>query len=324
MTVLSARVADAERPHADTIPTARVQESVGRVILGKAETIRLALCGLLAGGHVLIEDRPGVGKTTLAKALAASLGCTFKRIQFTPDLLPADVTGTSIFNQKTGEFDFRPGPIFANILLADEINRTTPKTQSSLLEAMEEFQVTIDGVSYPLPAPFFVVATQNALEYQGTYPLPEAQLDRFLLRIDVGYPTREEETEILASQMDHHPLRDVTPVLEPDQILNLQRQVRHVHVDPAVQRYIVDIAANTRRHPAVSVGASPRASLGLLQAARSWALLDGRTYCLPDDVKRLAIPVLSHRMLLDGSHRGMSEAAIIEETLLSTPVPVLD
>jgi MoxR-like ATPase len=306
------------------IPIREILQSVGRVIFGKDRVIRLALCAVLAGGHVLIEDRPGVGKTTLAKALAVSLGCSFKRIQFTPDLLPADITGTSIYNQKTGEFEFRPGPLFANILLADEINRTTPKTQSSLLEAMEEFQVTVDGISYPLPHPFFVVATENNIEYQGTYPLPEAQMDRFLLRIEVGYLSREEEVRVLSSQLDHHPLLDAAAVVTPEQILELQRQVRRVHVDIAVQQYVVDVVANTRRHASVVIGASPRGSISLLQAARAWALLDSRTYCTPDDVKTLAVPVLAHRLMLDGSHRGSSEQTVIEEVLLATPVPVLD
>lgn len=305
------------------VPTDEILDAVEKVIIGKDHVVRLALCALVAGGHVLIEDRPGVGKTTLAKALSLTLGCAFKRIQFTPDLLPADVTGVSVFNQKEGEFEFRPGPIFSQILLADEINRTTPKTQSSLLEAMEEFQVTVDGVSYALPRPFFVVATQNNIEFHGTYPLPEAQMDRFLMRIEIGYPTAEEETRILGSQLDHHPLGDVKPMVGPDQIIAIQAAAHHVRVEESLQRYIVDLTAQTRKHPGVSIGASPRASLGLMGAARAWALLDGRDYCVPDDIKRLAVPVLAHRIIVGGRGDAFSGVAVVEETLRSIPVPVL-
>ena len=301
-----------------------ILKSVERVIFGKDRPIRFALCSLVAGGHILIEDRPGVGKTTMARALAASLGCSFKRIQFTPDLLPADITGVSIFNQKDREFEFRSGPVFTNILLADEINRTTPKTQSSLLEAMDEFQVTVDGVSYALPRPFFVIATQNNIEFHGTYPLPEAEMDRFLMRIEMGYPTRQEEIQVLASQMDHHPLRDVSPVLKPDEIRALQVESRRIHIHNDLQQYIVDVVTATRHHPAVRIGSSPRGSIGLLHASRAWALLDGRDYCIPDDVKILAVPVLAHRVILNGGPQSVSDRAVIEDVLSGIPVPVLD
>ena len=312
----------ADAPHDLRTPSEAILASVENVIIGKNEVIRLALCGLVAGGHVLIEDRPGVGKTTLAKALATSLGCAFKRVQCTPDLLPSDITGVSIFNQKTSEFEFRPGPIFTNVLLADEINRTTPKTQSSLLEAMEEFQVTVDGVSYPLPRPFYVIATQNNIEYQGTYPLPEAQMDRFLMRIEIGYPSREEEAPVLASQMKRHPLRDVVAVVASEDVQELQQSIHDVDVDPALQQYIVDLTANTRTHAGVAVGASPRGSLALLQAARAWAVLDGRGYCTPDDVKILALPVLAHRILLNSSKQSSSERSVIQDALDTVSVPV--
>lgn len=303
---------------------AAVAESVERVIIGKSYSVRLAVAALFAEGHLLIEDIPGVGKTTLAKALTRCIGGTFKRIQFTPDLLPSDITGVTVFNQKTGEFEFRPGAVFANIVLADEVNRATPRTQSALLEAMGEGQVTVDGVTYPLPRPFFVIATQNPIERHGTYPLPEAQLDRFLMRVRLGYPQPEEEVQILQQQALAHPLDQLTPVLDSDGVLQVQRLVRQVQVSGAIRRYIVQLVAATRQHPAVDLGASPRGSLGLMRAGQAWALLHGRTFVAPDDVKAVAIAVLAHRIILkaEAQARHTASEQIVAEVLNSVPPPL--
>jgi MoxR-like ATPase len=312
-------------PNAETAERIRqVVDHVETVIVGKRETVELAVVALLCNGHLLIEDIPGVGKTTLAKTLALSLGCSFKRIQFTPDLLPADITGTSIFNQKNQDFEFRQGPVFANIVLADEINRATPKTQAALLECMEEVQVTSDGVTHILPRPFFVIATQNNIEHAGTYQLPEAQLDRFLMRVGIGYPTQEDERRILDSQMYAHPLASVRPILSADELLALQAAVRSVFVHTSVQGYIVEITTATRSHNQIEVGASPRGSLSLLHAAQAHAATQGRSFVLPDDVKQLAPYVLSHRVVLspEARARGMEDTAIITDILNRIPVPV--
>lgn len=302
----------------------RIVESVEIAIRGKRDVIEAAVGALLANGHLLIEDIPGVGKTTLAKAIARSVGCEFKRIQFTPDLLPSDLTGTSIFNQKRGEFEFRPGPVFANIVLADEINRATPKTQSALLECMEERQVTVDGCTYALPGPFFVIATQNNIELQGTYPLPEAQLDRFIARISIGYPSTEVELEILGAQARSQLVEQIRPVMTAAEVVELQAAVREVRVDPSLQRYIVSIVSNTRRDNDLYLGASPRGSLALMRLAQARAMLNGRAYVLPDDVKACAVSALAHRVILksDSRVRGISANTHIEDLLMDVRVPV--
>ncbi|MFA0754256.1 MAG: hypothetical protein IMHGJWDQ_002041 [Candidatus Fervidibacter sp.] len=302
----------------------QVAEVIERVILGKTHSVRLAVTALFAGGHLLIEDIPGVGKTTLAKALARCIGGTFKRIQFTPDLLPSDITGTTVYNQKTGEFTFRAGAIFANIVLADEINRSPPRTQAALLEAMEEGQVSVDGVTYALPQPFFVIATQNPIERHGTYPLPEAQLDRFLMQVRLGYPQPEEEATILQQQLITHPLEQLHPILDSETVLQIQRQVRLVRITPALRRYIVQIVNATRNHSAVALGASPRGSLGLMRAGQAWALLHGREFVTPDDIKAVAVAVLAHRLILkaEAQARGFSSEQIVQEILASVPVPL--
>ena len=304
--------------------SARILGSVETAIVGKRTVIEHALAVLLAHGHLLIEDIPGVGKTTLAKALARTLGCDFKRIQFTPDLLPSDITGTTIYNQKTGEFQFRPGPIFANVVLADEINRSTPKTQSALLECMEERQVTVDSITYPLPSPFFVIATQNNVELTGTYPLPEAQLDRFMARLTVGYPGREEELRILEDQVQTRPVDLIEPVMDGDAVTMMQRQVRQVHVDGTLRAYILDIVAATRVHPALALGGSPRASLNLLHAAQSLAAIHGRPYVTPDDIKTMSPHVLAHRLIVRPEHKikGTTADACVQQILQRIPVPV--
>jgi len=301
----------------------KLVDQVEQVIQGKRDAVQLALVCLFAQGHLLIEDVPGVGKTSLAKAIARSIGGTWQRIQFTPDLLPSDVTGVSVWNRATGAFEFRPGGVFATVLLADEINRASPKTQSALLEAMEEGQVTVDGYSHPLGPPFMVIATQNPIELEGTYPLPEAQLDRFLMRIAMGYPDRDAELEILEADRDHAAAAELLPVITADELVELSRDVARVHVAPALREYIVRLADATRRHPALELGASPRGALGLQRAARAWAAAAGRDFVLPDDVKRLAIPVLAHRLLPSGDAelRGVTGADVVGELLTSVPVP---
>ncbi len=301
-----------------------VRESVGRVIVGKTSAVELLLVALLCEGHVLIEDVPGIGKTTLAKALARSLELTFKRVQCTPDLLPADITGTMVFNQVTGTFEFHPGPVFTQVLLADEINRATPRTQAALLEAMEERQVSVEGEVRPLPRPFVVLATQNPIELEGTFPLPEAQLDRFLLKLSLGYPDLEEERQILRRFRSADPLRELVPVADAGGILAAQRTVREVHVSTAVEDYLLAIVRETRRHPAIELGASPRAALALYRTAQALAAINGRDFVIPDDIKRLAGPVLAHRLITNPQARlkGRSVVEIVEEVLGAVPVPV--
>ena len=298
-------------------------ENVERVIIGKRDVIELISIGLLSQGHMLIEDVPGVGKTMLARALAKSLGCTFRRIQFTPDMLPSDVTGVSIFNQKTREFEFRPGPIMAQIVLTDEINRATPKTQAALLEAMQELQVTVDGVTYSLPRPFLILATQNPIEYEGTFPLPEAQLDRFLMRIRLGYPDQDDEIEILDSQQYVHPLTQIEQVVGVEALTTAQERLKDVYVDPLIKRYIVDLIAQTRRHPDIYLGASPRGSLALYRTGQARAAILGRDYVLPDDIKALATPTLAHRLIVSPSARlrDVTGATVMREILSALPVP---
>jgi MoxR-like ATPase len=303
-------------------PAERVVASVERVIVGKHVEVRMALVALMCEGHILIEDVPGVGKTMLAKAISQSIGCTFRRIQFTPDLLPSDVTGLSIFNQKTTEFEFRPGPIMAQVVLADEINRATPKTQSALLECMEERQATIDGVTHPMPQPFLVIATQNPIEYEGTFALPEAQLDRFMLRLRLGYPKAMEEIVILDEQKRRHPLEDVTQVLGVEELREMQTAIKEVYVDQAVAEYIVRLVHATRDHPDVYLGASPRGSLNLYRSAQAYAALEGRDYVIPDDVKALAVAVLAHRLIVksQASLREVDPEQIVREILQAVPV----
>ncbi len=297
---------------------------IEKVIIGKREVVEGALIATLARGHLLIEDVPGTGKTMLARALSRAIEGSFRRIQFTPDLLPSDITGTAIYNQKESEFEFRPGPIFANIVLADEINRATPKTQSSLLEAMEEFQVTADGITRPLPSPFFVIATQNSVEYHGTFPLPESQLDRFVMRLSMGYPSPVDEVAILTRQAHGHPIDRVGPVVGTGDILALRALVQEVHVADAIQEYIVDLVGATRTDRQLALGASPRASLDLLHSSQAMAVLRGREYVQPDDVKRLAPSVLAHRVILHADARVQSRSAedVIRLLMQQTPVPV--
>jgi MoxR-like ATPase len=300
-----------------------LSRNVEQVIVGKHQEVQLTLMSLLCQGHILVEDVPGVGKTMLAKAIARSLGCTFKRVQFTPDLLPSDVTGVSIYNQKTGEFEYRPGPVMAQIMLADEINRATPKTQSALLEAMEERQVTVDGVTYPLPRPFIVLATQNPIDYEGTFPLPEAQLDRFLVRISLGYPGRADEIEVMSRQQQTHPLDHLGQVVNSSELLEAQAAIRNVHVDNLIREYIVSIVEGTRRHEDVYLGSSPRGSLALQIMSQARAAISGRDYVIPDDVKALAEPTLAHRLIVSPSARirNADTRSIIADILRSTPVP---
>jgi MoxR-like ATPase len=302
---------------------ARLSENVEQVIVGKHNEVIQTLIALLCQGHILVEDVPGVGKTMLAKAIARSVGCTFKRIQFTPDLLPTDVTGVSIYNQKVGEFEYRPGPIMAQIVLADEINRATPKTQSALLEAMEERQITVDGVTYPLPRPFIVLATQNPIEYEGTFPLPEAQLDRFMIRVSLGYPSRAEEIEVMSRQQTTHPLSRLGQVVDSAELVDAQQAIRSVHVDRLIKEYIVALVDGTRRHDDVYLGASPRGSLALQIASQARAAISGRDYVIPDDVKALAEPTLAHRLILNPSARVRNADArgVIADILRATPVP---
>ena len=298
-------------------------ENIERVIIGKREVIELIIVGLLSQGHMLIEDVPGVGKTMLARSLSKSLGCSFRRIQFTPDMLPSDVTGVSIFNQKTREFEYRPGPIMAQIVLTDEINRATPKTQAALLEAMQELQVTVDGVTYPLPHPFLVLATQNPVEYEGTFPLPEAQLDRFLMCIQLGYPGPDDEIAILDSQQHVHPLTQIEQVLDVDQLTDAQEKLKDIYVDELVKRYIVDIVNQTRRHDDIYLGASPRGSLALYRTGQTLAAMQGRDYVIPDDIKALAVSTLAHRLIVSPSARlrSVTGEAVMSEMLSSLPVP---
>lgn len=302
---------------------ARIVNNVEQVIVGKRRIVELVLVALLCRGHVLIEDVPGTGKTMLAKSIARSIGSSFKRIQCTPDLLPGDVTGVSIFNQQTREFEFRPGPIMAQIVLADEINRATPKTQSALLEAMEERQITVDGVTHALPQPFIVLATQNPIEYEGTFPLPEAQLDRFLLRVHLGYADRIDEIAILKRQREGHPLETLPTVVDMNDLLHLQEVIKQVHVDDLIVEYIVALTTATRDHGDVYLGASTRGALALYRAAQAWAALNGRDFVTPDDVKVLAQPVLSHRLIVSPAARvrNVTAQAIIDEVLAAVPVP---
>ncbi|HEY3332907.1 MAG TPA: MoxR family ATPase [Capsulimonadaceae bacterium] len=303
----------------------RIIDEVETVIVGKRQAVELALVALLSGGHVLIEDIPGVGKTTLAKTLARSLGCSFKRIQFTPDLLPSDITGTSVFNQKNTTFEFHEGPIFANLVLADEINRATPKTQSALLEAMEESQITADGTTYTLPNPFFVIATENNIEAHGTYALPEAQLDRFMVRMSMGYPGRADEAMMLTRQTKTNSLDQVKPVLSDTEITSMQNEIRDIYVDNNLREYIVDLVTATRDHPSILLGASPRGSLALLHTSQSYAAIRGRTYVLPDDIKYLLSPVLGHRIILrpEARLKTVSSAQVLHEIAETVPVPTV-
>ena len=298
-------------------------DNVATVIVGKRDAIELVVVALLADGHILIEDVPGVGKTTLAKAISRSVGLSFKRVQFTPDLLPSDVTGVTIFNQKTREFEFREGPVMAQIVLADEVNRATPKTQSALLEAMEERQITVDGTTYALPEPFLVLATQNPIEYEGTFPLPEAQLDRFLMRVNLGYPDRQDELRVLAQQQRERPIDDIQQVVTLEEVFAAQEAVKDVYLDPLVSNYIVDIARATREHADVYLGASPRGSLGLFRAGQALAAVAGRDYVVPDDVKRLAESVLAHRVIVSPAARirSVDTRALVAGILDYVPVP---
>ena len=304
----------------------RLQANLEQVIIGKTEAVRLTLTALLAQGHLLIEDIPGVGKTTLARALARSLDCPFQRIQFTSDLLPSDILGTAVFLQSRSEFEFRPGPVFTSILLADEINRTTPRTQSALLEAMNERQVTIEGRTYPLPRPFLVVATQNPLEHHGTFPLPDSQLDRFLISLQLGYPEREQELEILRRRSFLPSLDSLQPVLAAAEVVAYQELADQVRVDSSLLEYALALSQATRRHPRLHLGVSPRGALALKQAAKAHALLCGRDYCIPDDFKRLVLPVFSHRLLPgpqddDPERRRMNVSQILEDILDTVPIP---
>jgi len=301
----------------------RVISNIEKVIVGKHSTVEQAIVSLICQGHLLIEDVPGVGKTMLARSLARSLGCSFKRIQFTPDMLPSDVTGVSIFNQVSREFEFRPGPVMAQIVLADEINRATPKTQAALLEAMEERTVTVDGVTHILPMPFMVLATQNPIEYEGTFPLPEAQLDRFLMRIRLGYPNRDHEVEVLERQQFRHPFEDLEKMVTVEELANVQEAIKSVYAAPAIKRYIVTLSRHTREHPEVYLGVSPRGSLSLYRTSQALAAMKGRDYILPDDVKALCVPTFAHRLILAPAARlrDLDAEQIVTEIINSVPVP---
>jgi MoxR-like ATPase len=306
----------------DCIP--QLQAQLGKVILGKPEVIENLVIALLSGSHILMEDVPGVGKTTLAKSLARSCAADFKRVQFTPDLLPTDILGSSIYNPRDGSFTFKEGPVFTNILLADEINRASPRTQSALLEAMSERQSSIEGKTYPLPAPFLVVATQNPIEFHGTYPLPEAQLDRFGMRINLGYPEKAHELDVLFSQFHHHPLEDVVPVLDGAAILELQAAVRAVRVERGIGRYLVELADATRRHASLKMGCSPRGTLSLFRVVQARAFVSGRDYAIPEDAKAVAVPTLAHRLALDtkAKYAGVVKEDLVREILERVPVGV--
>jgi len=303
--------------------TDRILDNLRLVIVGKEQALELTIIGLLCQGHILIEDVPGVGKTVLARSLAKSLGVSFSRIQFTPDMLPSDVTGVSIFNQQTRQFEFREGPIMAQVVLSDEINRATPKTQSALLEAMEERQVTVDGITHMLPSPFMVLATQNPIEYEGTFPLPEAQLDRFMLRIHLGYPALDDEVKILSDQQYQHPINSLKSVVSNDELQRIQEAVRRVYVSPAVKRYIVELTRATRDNPDVYLGASPRGSLGLFRSGQARAAIQGRDYVLPDDIKALGEFVLAHRIVTNPAARlkNLTSGQIVKEILMNLAVP---
>ena len=298
-------------------------DNISRVIIGKQQAVEQSVIALICGGHLLIEDVPGVGKTMLARSVARSTGCTFGRIQFTPDLLPSDITGVTIFNQQSGEFEYRPGPIMAQMVLADELNRTTPKTQSALFEAMEEHQVTVDGVTHALPRPNMVLATLNPIEYEGTFPLPEGQLDRFMLRISLGYPSRDDEILVVSQQALQHPIEALEPVVSSDDIRELQDIVKQIHTDNTITEYAVALVTATRNHPDADLGASPRGSLALFRTSQALALIRGRDYVLPDDVKEMAIPVLGHRVIVPPSSRmrGVNGQMIVEAALEEVQVP---
>ncbi len=298
-------------------------KNIESVIIGKTETVKLLIVGLLTNGHVLIEDVPGLGKTTLALALAKSISGDFKRIQFTPDLLPTDVSGGFVYNTKSMEFDLRKGPVFTNILLADEINRTTPRTQSALLEAMQEFKVTLDGKTFPLPQPFMVIATQNPIEYQGTYPLPEAQVDRFLMRIDIGYLSESEEVKVITGQKIKHPIENIKPIMNLETVIKLQEDIKNIGIAPNIMEYIVKLISSTRKREDLKLGASPRASIALMKAASAWAFLDGRDYVVPDDVLKLLPWVLKHRIMLQAKAliAGKTAEFIIADLTKSIPIP---
>lgn len=299
----------------------RIQTNVEKVIIGKSFVVRLALVAIFCEGHVLIDDVPGVGKTMLARAIAKSLGLTFKRIQFTPDLLPSDILGVNVFNQKTSEFEFKPGPIFSQVILADEINRGTPKTQSSLLECMEERQISLDSATHLMPRPFLVMATQNPIEHYGTFSLPEAQLDRFLLQARIGYPSESDERQVIMNQKIHHPIEEIHPVIDTGELLAFQRKIRTVHVDESLQNYIVELVNRSRHDDRLFLGASPRGSLALFHGAQALAAMQGRDYVIPDDIKPLVIPVLAHRIIPRGVRSWEASEEIMKSLLLNLPVP---
>ncbi len=301
----------------------KIINNVEKVIVGKRNAVQLAVIALISQGHLLIEDAPGVGKTMLARSLAKSINCTFKRIQFTPDMLPGDITGVSIYNQKTADFEFRPGPVIAQVVLADEINRATPKVQSALLECMEERQITVDGITYKMPSPFHIFATQNPVEYEGTFPLPETQLDRFLLRVSLGYPSASDEMIIMERQQYRHPIEQLGSVVDTSEILLLQETVKKIYVDDLIKQYIVSLVDATRHHPSIYLGSSPRGSLALFRTAQSRALMEGRDFVLPDDIKTLTEPVLSHRIKLisTSSSQGGDTRNSLTEILDTVPIP---
>lgn len=301
-----------------------VLKNIGKVIIGKEDVATLCLVALLSEGHVLLEDVPGVGKTMIVRSIARSLDCEFKRIQFTPDLLPSDITGVSIYHPKNRAFEFRPGPIFGNIILADEINRTSPKTQSALLEGMEENHVTVDGKTFPLQEPFFVMATQNPIEYEGTYPLPEAQLDRFILKLKMGYPTIEDELEMLMRTSKVHPIHKIKPVITQDELIMIQAEVKEIYIAQNIQQYIINLVTMTRKNRYIYLGVSPRGSLALMKAAKAYAYIQGRDYVIPDDVKYLAPFVLSHRLILtsEANYEGLTSEEIIDQIITSINIPI--